>query len=118
MRAGGGPDASQVFLDVADENPLNHLLHAHRWGACQCGRRPVKLLVAQSSNRRGRRARSWLCSSVSISRPMKKAHLRRWLRRSSLQRTAKYASLLASSPPCIWTFLISLHSERCFSASC
>ena len=51
-------------------------------------------------------------------RLMKKAHLQRWLRRSSLQRTAKYASLLASSPPCIWTFLISLHSERCFSASC
>ncbi len=42
---------------------------------------------------------------------MKKAHLRRWLRRSSLHRMTEYASLLASSPPCIWTFLIGLHSE-------
>ena len=42
-------------------------------------------------------------------RLLKKAHLRRWLRRSSLQRTTKYVSLLTSSPPCIWTFLNSLH---------
>ena len=47
---------------------------------------------------------------------MKKAHLRCWLRCSSLQRTTKYASLLASSPPCIWTFLISLQPERFFSS--
>ncbi len=42
------------------------------------------------------------------SRPLKKAHLRRWFRRSSLQRTAKYASLLASWPPCIWTLFNTL----------
>jgi len=50
-----------------------------------------------------------------LSRLLKKAHLPRWLRRSWLQRTSQYASLLASSclpagtaPPCIWTFLNSL----------
>src|SRR3990170_6116222 len=48
-------------------------------------------------------------SGAPASRLMKKAHLRRWLRRSSLHRTTKYASLLPSSPPGIWIFLISLH---------
>ena len=49
-----------------------------------------------------------------ISRLLKKAHLRRWLRRSSLQRTSKYVSFLASSPPCIWTFLNSLGVDGVF----
>ena len=34
--------------------------------------------------------------------------------RSSLQRTSKYVSLLASSPPCIWTFLSSLRLTGVF----
>src|SRR3990172_5180365 len=52
---------------------------------------------------------------AGLDRLLKKAHLLRRLRCSSLQRTSKYASLLASSclpagtaPPCIWTFLNSL----------
>jgi len=49
-----------------------------------------------------------------LRRPLKKAHLRRWLRRSSLQRTSEYVSLLASSPPCIWTFLSSLRLAGVF----
>jgi hypothetical protein len=36
------------------------------------------------------------------------AHLRRWLVRSSLRRTNTYASVVAFSPPCIWTILVAL----------
>jgi hypothetical protein len=35
-------------------------------------------------------------------------HLRRWLGRSSLRRTNTYASVVASSPLCIWTILVAL----------
>ena len=41
-------------------------------------------------------------------RPLKKAHLRRWLGRSSLRRTTAYASVVAPSPPSIWTFFSGL----------
>src|SRR3990172_2849765 len=56
----------------------------------------------------------WRPGVDDINRLLKKAHLRRWLRRSSLQRTTKYVSLLTSSPPCIWTFLNSLHWQGVF----
>src|SRR6266571_444806 len=44
----------------------------------------------------------------SPSRPPKKAHLRRWLGRSSLRRTTAYVSVVAPSPPRIWAFFSGL----------
>jgi hypothetical protein len=43
---------------------------------------------------------------------MKTAHLRRWLGRSALRRTTAYASVVASSPPSIWTVFIDLLLRR------
>src|SRR5204863_588510 len=46
--------------------------------------------------------------NLGQARPLKKAHLLRWLGRSSRRRTTAYVSVVAPSPPRIWTFLSGL----------
>src|SRR5438128_5910705 len=57
-----------------------------------------------------RAARDEHFHSLTPGRPLKKAHLRRWLGRSSLRRTTTYVSVVAPSPPRICTFGSALRS--------